>query len=292
MNTIYYFNIDFSCNNRCVFCISHNTGLGLRNIEFDEFVKTLRFVAPDETDKVIINGGEPSLHPDFYRMLDFIEKQFCTNTVVYTNGTLLNVDGLGTLKRTIFVIPIHGDKEVHNGITRNVDSYDQTIRQMYNLQYNKIRYAIKFILNKQLVESRFNIHSFLRANELRPEKIFLARLIETKKALKNQVQYPLMFDLQVFLRENHECLKKNFELVYLDIPLCFLVNDTEKLRLPVAPSFFYTDYRRKMVKKDYYKEVKILGSLCDGCRRNVICSLMQNSYLTLAFRKDWQLVVE
>lgn len=292
MNSIYYFNINYSCNNKCVFCISHNTGNDLRGINFDQFVHVLQSVSPDETDKIVINGGEPSLHPCFYRMLSFIENQFYTNTVVYTNGMLLNVDKLRPLKRTLFVIPIHGDRELHNEITRNKSSYDWTVCQISNLQYKKIRYAIKFILNKKMVETKFNVSRFLQINGFHPDKVFLARLVETKKALKNCVQYPLFSDLHEYLQECHECLKNDFDLIYLDIPLCFLMGDTVNLRIPLAPSFFYTDYRRELVKKDYYKGVKILGNLCEKCPRNTICSLMQNSYLTLAFHKEWRLIVE
>ena len=292
MNTIYYFNINYSCNNKCVFCFSHNTGKNGKNIEFDQFVQTLQSVSPDETDKIILNGGEPSIHPFFYEMLNFIESHFYTNTVVYTNGTMLKIDELKGLRRTLFVIPIHGDRIIHNGITRNEMSYNQTFCQIKRLQCEKLRYAIKFILNKQLVESRFDIRNFLQINDLHPDKVFLARLVETKKALENCVQYPLLADLQEYLRKCHESLKNEFELIYLDVPLCFLINEAHELHMPVAPSFFYSDYQKKIVKKDYRKEIKILGNLCERCSQKDVCSLMQNSYLTLAYGDAWMLAVE
>lgn len=292
MNSIYYFNINYSCNNKCIFCFSHNTGNECRNIDFNLFAKNIQSASPDESDKIIINGGEPSLHPDFYKTLNYIENHFCSNTVVYTNGTLLKTNELKKLKRTFFVIPIHGCKNLHNEITRNIFSFDQTIYGVQELQNENLPYAIKFILNKDMVESDFQIYDFLQTNNLHPNKIFLARLNKTIKAVQNNVQYPSFFDLQKYLHKCHNSLKKIYELIYLDIPLCFIMDEDNHIQLPTTPSFFYADYRKNLTKKSYYKEIKILGEKCRTCQHNPICSIMQNSYLTLDFQKEWKLILE
>lgn len=292
MNSIYYFNINYSCNNNCVFCFSHNTGIERRDIDFDQLAKVLLSVSPDNTDEICINGGEPTLHPDFYKILNFIDKNFLTNTVVYSNGSLINAEKLKDLKRTSFVIPIHGNENLHNEITQNKNSFFQTLRQVKNLQQKNLPYAIKFILNKEMVESKFKIRNFLKKHNLHPNKIFLARLNKTNKAMLNDVQYPSYQDLQRYLIDCHESLKKDFNLIYLDIPLCLIVDKVDIFDIPTIPSFFFTDYRRKLVRKNYYKEIKIFNEPCKKCPKNKICSLMQDSYLTLAFFQKWMLIVE
>ena len=292
MNSIYYFNINFSCNNKCVYCFSHSTGEERRDVIFEQFTQNLQSVKPGETDKICINGGEPSLHPHFYQILRFIEKHFSTHTVVYTNGTLLKREELRGLKRTSFVIPIHGNEELHNKITRNKSSYSQTISGLQALQQEKLPFAIKFILNKEMVESEFKIPVFLQIHNLHPNKIFLARLNKTQKAVLNQVQYPSFEELQKYLTKCHNDLSNTFELIYLDIPLCFIYDKGDKLSLPQIPIFLYSDYRKTLVEKNYYKEIKILGDRCKNCPKEAICSIMQDSYLTLSFRKEWKLVVE
>ena len=73
MNRVIYFNITYKCNLDCVFCFSNSTSpngkvMGLSAI-FDSLLK----LKPEKSDLIVLNGGEPTLHPEFYNI--FIKNQ-------------------------------------------------------------------------------------------------------------------------------------------------------------------------------------------------------------------------
>lgn len=135
LKKIFYFNVIYSCNSRCVFCYSHNT----RNIEnhnaisFADFVEYLNAQKISAADRVIINGGEPLLHKSLSDMLNFLAEVGC-EVLIYTNGRLLAEKNFPALNKNFrFVIPIHGDKKIHDNATRIKGSFDETLRGLESL---------------------------------------------------------------------------------------------------------------------------------------------------------------
>lgn len=135
LKKIFYFNVIYSCNSCCVFCYSHNT----RNIEnhntisFADFVEYLTAQKIAAADRVILNGGEPLLHQSLNDMLKFLSKVGC-EVLIYTNGRLLAEKNFPALNKNFrFVIPIHGDKKIHDNATRIKGSFDETLRGLESL---------------------------------------------------------------------------------------------------------------------------------------------------------------
>ena len=63
---VYYFNINYLCDNKCIFCYSHNTN-NLKTesiITLKEIIKTINKYKISEKDRLILNGGEPLLHKE------------------------------------------------------------------------------------------------------------------------------------------------------------------------------------------------------------------------------------
>lgn len=130
MNRILYFNIDYRCNNACVFCFSHNVGNGRADIQFDSFKKILEEIKADNRDLIIINGGEPTIHPQFSNFVSYIGEQ-CLPCRIYSNGTRINSDTYPTAFDNIrFIIPIHGEKEVHDFITGRNGAFNDTLASL------------------------------------------------------------------------------------------------------------------------------------------------------------------
>ena len=151
---IFYFNIIYSCNSRCVFCYSHNTRYATENynaISLSSFIEYLNEYKISSSDRVIINGGEPLLHESLNEILCYLVDVGC-ETLIYTNGRLLNKVNFPRLNNHFrFVVPIHGDAEIHDCITRIKGSYEETVAGMNKLiEEQDCLLDIKIIVNNQL----------------------------------------------------------------------------------------------------------------------------------------------
>ena len=85
LRKVFYFNINYTCNNRCVFCISHNVSRNKIEIAKDEIFKRLNEQHFHDGDYLILNGGEPTIHSQFYQIINGLSN---LNLIVkiYSNG--------------------------------------------------------------------------------------------------------------------------------------------------------------------------------------------------------------
>lgn len=295
MKRVIYFNVNYICNNRCLFCFSSSTSGGDRKgcISHQEMLRRIKAIEPNSDDLIVINGGEPTLHPQFYELL--ISLMNCNNAriVVYTNAISLDVTQLVNSEVT-FVIPIHGSASVHNEITQNPTSYDSTMACIQELQNANYQYSLKFIINEEMIFKGFNIKEFLIENRLSPSEVILARMNETKTSRKNCYAVPQPLDVKRYFNYQVQVLKNFTALKILDIPPCFVDELSASKPINVfqnKPQFYFNDEDHVMEKRDYYKQVKI-GDHCRGCVYEELCDLMSESYLTLAFVKKWLIIPE
>jgi organic radical activating enzyme len=85
-NTLQVF-ITNRCNIRCVGCfVDEGIGLGSSDMTFEEYVKILDNEG-DRIQKVVLLGGEPTIHPDLIRFCEENEKRGLITTI-YTNGLI------------------------------------------------------------------------------------------------------------------------------------------------------------------------------------------------------------
>lgn len=292
MKRVCYFNIGYSCNNACVYCFSISTGKENKNLSFEDFKEVVQLFNPTENDKIIINGGEPTIHPLFYDMLTFINQQYSTSIVVYSNGISIDETKITSIRNLTFVIPIHGYTTSHDAITRHSGSFSATLSTLKKLQKKNIDYSIKFIVNKSMVEEEFNIASFLESNVLSPSKIFIARLNATKKSRDNDVQYPSLREIKYFVQKNHQELKGRLAIVYLDLPFCLLPISSFDTNKNEIPDFYFTDYKEKFKNCLYYKQLLIRRQKCQECEYRKYCLTMEKSYLTVVFENSWDMDLE
>ena len=106
------------CNFACKYCsqASPNQGETLNKEYADTFVDFFSASARPET-RVTLIGGEPTLHPDFFRIVEKIEsKMNLPNVVLLTNGALSERFLKRAINRTKikFYIPFEGLPEIHD----------------------------------------------------------------------------------------------------------------------------------------------------------------------------------
>lgn len=84
------------CNRNCKYCFARSKvnldeeyGDPSRNLSFENLEKIIRFYKASLLNRFVVLGGEPTLHPDFPRMIDRIleEKEF-ESLVIFSNGLM------------------------------------------------------------------------------------------------------------------------------------------------------------------------------------------------------------
>lgn len=74
------------CPNKCKFCSSNSSKEAQTIITLEQFERTIKhFLNHGGIEEVSISGGEPFLHPDLFKMVEFT-KQNGVRTVVFTSG--------------------------------------------------------------------------------------------------------------------------------------------------------------------------------------------------------------
>jgi len=125
-----YIDITTHCNLKCKHCLS-SSGTNLASLTFEEVCGIIEDIKKMGVFRVKIGGGEPILHPDFWKIVDaFNEARITVSTS--TNGVLISLDpSLATKffeKRVKVSVSIDGDKDMHNYIRGQENSYDMAVK--------------------------------------------------------------------------------------------------------------------------------------------------------------------
>jgi molybdenum cofactor biosynthesis enzyme MoaA len=171
------------CNIGCVFCSNpvedyRNTTAAYRYEAFVE--KWEKFKRGDPTflkfdgvrDYFNLTGGEPTLHPDFHRILAKIRLDYPGRRIkLLTNGRMLSYDDFA--RRTFGIaqlpfevaVPVFGyDAKSHESISRTPGSFEETmagLRNCFRLRRHGQRVEVRLILTRPQMRTLSGTVEFL-----------------------------------------------------------------------------------------------------------------------------------
>lgn len=71
MKTLYCA-LGYTCNERCIFCPCSENSVDVPSLSFEEIRDAIdRSVAEKGVDNILFSGGEPTIHPDYFRILEY-----------------------------------------------------------------------------------------------------------------------------------------------------------------------------------------------------------------------------
>ena len=79
-----WINLTSVCNNRCQYC--YDAGNSANNISIDMFDEIINLIKPLHIERLLLIGGEPTLHPEFFELANKC-KDVAESLTVVTNGT-------------------------------------------------------------------------------------------------------------------------------------------------------------------------------------------------------------
>ena len=90
----YYFNITYNCNSNCMFCAADIAKEKCpAEMTIDKIENVLKENNVTNSDRVVLNGGEPTIHKNFIGILHMISK-YNPRIILFTNGKNLKMQSL------------------------------------------------------------------------------------------------------------------------------------------------------------------------------------------------------
>lgn len=146
-----------ACNSHCLFCLDSDTPRNLF-LPFDDVVAELRRGRQEfDADKVIISGGEASLHPRFHELITAAKELGYDRVQTVTNGWMFAdpvfyreavAAGLGEI-----TFSLHGHtEELHDHLTQHPGSFKRLIKGMVRaVRRREVIVNVDVVINKQNV---------------------------------------------------------------------------------------------------------------------------------------------
>lgn len=123
----YYFALTNFCNRSCELCSCHSDPTKTTNLDFERFKDNLKA----DYYEAQLEGGEPTIHPDFDRMVDYLIKDSrCQRIILCTNAA---------------TIPI----AKRNGVVHEEESLEK-IKQWFD-KFNGKPFVLKPSINSHLI---------------------------------------------------------------------------------------------------------------------------------------------
>ncbi|MDE6755060.1 MAG: radical SAM protein [Muribaculaceae bacterium] len=281
---IFYFNIIYTCNSNCVFCYSHNTihtGRIFNKISPKEFVEYLKLKNIQSKDRVIINGGEPFLHPNIITILKSLLRIAC-EVLIYTNGRCLNTHDFSFMTNNYrFVIPIHGHRTLHDSITRCKGSFDEMILGLEHLYSYKCKVDIKVILNPKMISSQLEFNNTLHAIDVLKfnNAIHITKMANTIVSRKNNIpsinnEFASKYTRLLFDHlKNRGLIIKLFDTCVKEIDIPYFKNNNKPFKV------YFKDVKNDWEFKFYTPE----DSCRDECPQRDYCQSAVGNYTVLEY---------
>lgn len=142
------------CNLHCPYCFANEfVNKDSELMSFDSFRKALQFLSTNPDEKIGLIGGEPTLHPEFKKMLAYLIDSPFRFVSIFTNGIKLE-PYFNELRDSKFHILINVNEPEKVGTER----YNNIVRQidiMVNQLYMKKQVSIGINLYKEDMDYGF-----------------------------------------------------------------------------------------------------------------------------------------
>lgn len=217
---IVYVEITNRCNLNCATCYNRS-GLNKKTSElsFEKIEDIIKLFIPYGLQRFLLSGGEPTLHSEFDKILNLIDKYPEINFGVVTNGINHNellIEYLNTRKNFSLQISLDGSNEFFNSKTRGKGNFKKTLtfaKKVNNKNYSNL---LKMVVSQSNYEDVENFCHLALSIGFTPEIAFIYNSGNgsdnwDKKSLTSQQKIKI---LNLIQKINYE---KNAEIF---LPLC------------------------------------------------------------------------
>jgi len=275
------------CNSHCVMC-TNPADFQKENDSFSYTISTLqdRFgsLDIDEFDNLNLTGGEPTVHPDFFKIIHWFRTQYPKNKIaIASNGRMFYYQSftkkLLKINNLLVEIAIHGyDERSHDMITRVKGSFKQTVEGIHNI--------FRYKNNSQELEIRIII-----------TKLTYKNLDKILAFVKNEFDVEQIRDITLIFMEMEGQAKDNFNIVgitykevmkYLPQVVNEWVSQFNDFRLYHFPLCVLPPELWRYSWRTLRGEEVMFLSRCNKCPFKKYCLGIHRDYLTLIGDKEFK----
>ncbi len=266
------------CNSKCLMCSNPSDFQATdpyKDYSFDALKERIEKIKLID-DKIILTGGEPTIHPEFFRLLSFVRKKFPKTVIeLDTNGRRFSYSSF-TKKVLLFnkinvYTSLHGfDTKTHDAVTRTPGSFLQTVKGIKNiLKYKDLglnEIELRIIVTKLTYKYIEKILKFIKENFPEVNRIVIIFMEMEGQAGDNFKIVGLTHtQFQKFIPKIAKWIPKFKEFRFYHFPLCVIdqslwkyvwrtLPDYEVTFLPKCKNCLYKKYCLG-IHKEYIKKV-------------------------------------
>lgn len=298
----------FSCNNNCIVCSTKPKADFFPDRESEEIVADLikgRNLGYEEVD---ITGGEPTIRPDIFYLVNTAKGLGYRKIGINTNARMLSYEEFcrrlikGGVNRITLTLNGHTSKLV-NAISRTPNVFEQTVGGMKNIvKCPEVELSVNTVVSRMNYKFLQEVGEFIAGFkvgswhllDLIPDghgKKFYEKLVVKADDLSRELNnlYPL--------------IKSKFNsAMFFDFPLCLfspkmlgdhrLIFITAQGRTDIAEQVGYNPKRFEKSKSGLSDIHKKRVGVCGGCRFSKDCAGVWEDYLKLYGVKEIEHLVK
>lgn len=172
-----YAEITNQCNLNCVTCYNRS-GLNTKKAELSlgQIENTIKLFIPYGLKRFLFSGGEPTLHSEFEKILDLIDKYPQITFGIVTNGTNPNrklLEFLNTRDNFKLQISLDGSCEELNAKTRGVGNFNKTVNFAKQIHNTKLAPLLKMVISQSNYSDVENFCDLALSLGFTPELAFI-----------------------------------------------------------------------------------------------------------------------
>ncbi len=114
--------------------------------------------------RLLLSGGEPLLHPDFWEINDAL-RNYAFRSVLLSNGTLINEEVAKRLRVHEVQISLDGMKEGHESL-RGKGTFEKTMRAIDHLQEANLRVSVATMIHRRNLSEFDQLASLLQSKNV------------------------------------------------------------------------------------------------------------------------------
>jgi len=266
-----------ACNNHCIFCLDKEAQNG-SSIPIEDIKEDLALGRENNADKVVLSGGEPTIHPDFFEIVRLAENIGYRDTQVISNGRMFMYNDFlaaavkAGMSEVTFSMHGHNEK-LHDSQTQVKGSFNQALSGLRNaLSIDGLIVNIDIVINKTNVRHLHKIIKFFIQMGVR--EFDLLHVIPFGRAWDNKdsVFYNIDESL-IYLRKAFELSRSPNLYIWTNrFPPQYLEGFEELIQSPVK---LYDEVRgRKKMLEAFLLEDRLLechGPRCRYCFLQDFC---------------------
>lgn len=296
-----YFTITSRCNQCCTCCPYTDEDIPAPDMEISQIedavrkaIARLQETSGEQRLSVVLSGGEPTIHPEFPRMVGRLQKagasvHVLSNAELLSSSELLHkMDQYVNWKELRLTTTIHSEiPEEHEEANRKKGSFERTVAGLHNADLRGAYVTVKHCvtganykgLNSfyQFVDKEFPIHMPLYLCGIDYVGIPQERLADNRIGLP-QIRPALegLFDLV-------EKKKVHRKVYATHIPLCWTDPYYWKYLMMRNPAFFYKAAGRTgEMNWESSSDSGTNGDICESCKvRNICMGTYKSAYPAL-----------